>query len=227
MNSSRYKEAAGNWTAWFLFALIPALTLLPAVGNAAATKSPPNVAATNNPPNAVATNSPTSAVSFEAFKVVAQRNIFNPNRYAGRTGGPRNPRQIARAPGFGLVGTMIYEKGAFAFFDGSDAQYKKVLKPSDTIADYRVAEIAPSYVKLETGGNQITLQVGMQMKELDGKWELAEGTESLGRSSDNSSGASASETTTEAGPETSSGGGSSADAILRRLMQQREKELQK
>ena len=227
MNRSGYKKAAGNRTAWLLFALIPVLTLLPSVGNAAATNSSPNVAATNNPPNAVATNSPTSVVSFEAFRIIAQRNIFNPNRYAGRQGGPRNPRQIARAPGFALVGTMIYEKGAFAFFDGTDPQYKKVLKPSDTIADYRVAEIAPSYVKLETSGNQTTLPVGMQMKEIDGKWELAEGTESLGRSSDNPSGASASETTAEAGSETSSGGGSGADAILRRLMQQREKELQK
>jgi hypothetical protein len=227
MNPSGYKKAAGNRTAWLLLALIPVLTLLPSVGNAVATNSPPNVAATNNPPKAVATNSPTSAVSFETFRIIAQRNIFNPNRYARGQGGPRNPRQIARAPGFALVGTMIYGKGAFAFFDGTDSQYKKVLKPSDTIADYRVAEIAPSYVKLETGGNQTTLPVGMQMKEIDGKWELAEGTESLGRSSDNPGGASVSEKTTEAGPETSSGGGSDADAILKRLMQQREKELQK
>ena len=227
MNLPLHKKAAGNLTAWLLFALIPVLTLLPSVANAAATNTPPTVAVTNHPPNTVATNSPKSAVSFDTFKIIAQRNIFNPNRYAGRSGGPRNPRQIARAPGFALVGTMIYEKGAFAFFDGTDSQYKKVLKPSDTIADYRVVEIAPSYVKLETGGNQTTLPVGMQMKEIDGKWEMTEGTESLGGSSGNPSGASASETITEAGSETSSGGGSGADAILKRLMQQREKELQK
>jgi hypothetical protein len=227
MNPPSSKEASGNRIAWLLFALIPALALPPSVGNAAATNSPPNAAATNSPASAAITNSPPSADSFQAFRIIAQRNIFNPNRYAGRTGGPRNPRQIARAPGFSLVGTMIYEKGAFAFFDGTDSQYKKVLKPSDTIADYRVAEIAPSYVKLEAGGNQTTLSVGMQMKQIDGKWELTEGTESLGRSSDNQSGAAASETTAEAGSGTSSGGGSGADAILRRLMQQREKELQK
>jgi len=227
MNSSRHNKAAGNRTAWLVFALIPVLILLPSAGNAAATNTPPTVAATNNPPNAVAKNGSASAVPFDTFKIISQRNIFNPNRYAGRQGGPRNPRQIARAPGFVLVGTMIYAKGSFAFFDGTDAQYKKVLKPSDTIADYRVAEIGPSYVKLETNGTQTQLDVGMQMKELDGKWELAEGTESLGKSSDNPGGVSTSETTNEAGSETSSGGGSSADAILRRLMQQREKELQK
>jgi hypothetical protein len=227
MNSSGHKNAASNRTARFLFALILALALLPSVGNAAATKGPANVAAKNNPKKAAATNSPAPAVSFEAFRIIEQRNIFNPNRYARGQGGPRNPRQIARAPGFVLVGTMIYGKGAFAFFDGTDSQYKKVLKPSDTIADYRVAEIAPSYVKLETSGNQTTLPVGMQMKEIDGKWELAEATESLGKTSDNPSGVSAFETTTEAGPETSSGGGNGADAILKRLMQQREKELQK
>ena len=227
MNPSSCKEAAGNWIAWLLFALIPALAFPPSVGNAAATNSPPNAVATNSPASAAITNNPPSADSFQAFRIIAQRNIFNPNRYAGRTSGPRNPRQIAREPGFALVGTMIYEKGAFAFFDGTDSQYKKVLKPSDTIADYRVAEIAPSYVKLETSGNQTTLPVGMQMKEIDGKWELTEGTESLGRSSDTSSGAPSSETTAEASSETSSGGSSGADAILRRLMQQREKELEK
>jgi len=141
-------------------------------------------------------------------------------------GAPRNPRQMAKAPGFALVGTMIYDKKAFAFFDGTDAQYKKVLKLSDTIADYRVAEITPSYVKLEIDGAQTTLQVGMQMKVLDGKWELAEATESLGKSLDNSSGISTPEMTTETVPGTSSSVGD-ADAILKRLMQQREKELQK
>ncbi|MGD0016564.1 MAG: hypothetical protein ABSC38_03480 [Verrucomicrobiia bacterium] len=227
MNPIWYKQTGSNRAAWVLFALIPALTLLPSMGNAAATNRPPNAVATNSLPKVTATTGSAPAISFETFRIVAQRNIFNPNRYSGRTG-RRNPSQMAGAPGFALVGTIIYEKGAFALFDGSDAQYKKTLKLSDTIADYRVVEITPSHVKLETGTNQTTLSVGAQMKIIDGKWELADGTESVGKSPDTSSGAPASETATEASSEeTSSGGGSGADAILRRLMQQREKELQK
>ena len=227
MNPIWYKLTGSNRAAWLLFALISALTLLPSVGNAAATNRPPNVAATNSPTKAAATTGSAPAVSFETFRIVARRNIFNPNRYSERTG-RRNPSQLARAPGFALVGTIIYEKGAFALFDGSDAQYKKTLKLSDTIADYRVAEIAPSYVKLEASGHQTTLSVGAQMKIIDGKWELADGTVSVGRSPNTSSGVTASETATEASSEeTSSGGSSGADVILRRLMQQREKELQK
>jgi hypothetical protein len=227
MNPIWYKQAGSNRVAWVLFALTPALMLLPSMGNAAATNRPPNVAITNSPPKAAVATGSAPAVSFETFRIVARRNIFNPNRYSERTG-RRNPNQLARAPGFALVGTIIYEKGAFALFDGSDAQYKKVLKLSDTMADYRVVEITPSYVKLEASGHQTTLSVGAQMKIIDGKWELVDGTVSVGRSPDTSSGAPASEMAIEASSEeTSSGGGSGADAILRRLMQQREKELQK
>ena len=218
MNPIRHKKTGYIWTARFFFALMAALSLPFLAGNAAVTNRPPKAVA--------ATNNVSAADSFGAFKIIAQRNIFNPNRYAGRTGARLDPNQMARAPGFALVGTIIYEKGAFAFFDGSDSQYKKVLKPSDTIADYRVVEITPSHVKLETGTNQITLAVGAQMKMIDGKWELAEGTESLEKAPESRGNSATPETVNEMGPEeTSSGGsGTGTDAIMRKLMQQREKE---
>ena len=42
---------------------------------------------------------------------------------------------------FGLTGTLCSEKGAYAFFDGTSSAYRKVLKPEETIAGYKVAEI--------------------------------------------------------------------------------------
>jgi hypothetical protein len=173
------------------------------------------------------TSNTSSAVSLQNFKIITQRNIFDPNRRAdsGERGRRIDPNRLARADGFSLVGTLIDKRGEFAFFSGSDPKYKKVLKVAGTIADYKVTEVAPDYVELETNGNQIKMSVGMQMKKLDaGEWQLVDGTVALAKVSDTS----ASETKdTETSDDAPSTGSSSADAVLKRLMQQREKELNK
>src|SRR5712691_1959059 len=125
---------------------------------------------------------PPSGRDYSAFRIIAERNIFNPNR-SGRSG-----RSAARAasesrvatPSFALVGTMCYEQGRFAFFDGSSSEYRKALEPADSIAGYKIAAITPGHVKLEsTNGQPIDLAVGMQMKKQDeGDWLLVAGTES-------------------------------------------------
>jgi hypothetical protein len=75
---------------------------------------------------------------------------------------------------FGLVGTMSYEKGPFAFFDGTSSEYRKALKRDDGIAGFKVADIEPAYVKLASPSNEIELAVGMEMRREDkGEWHLA------------------------------------------------------
>ena len=172
------------------------------------------------------TNNNSSAVSLQNFKIITQRNIFDPNRRAGsgERGRRIDPNRLARADGFSLVGTLIDKRGEFAFFSGSDSKYKKVLKVAGTIADYKVTEVAPDYVKLEANGNQIKMTVGMQMKKLDaGEWQLVDGNIALAKISDTAASETKDTDTSEDGPST----GSSADAVLKRLMQQREKELNK
>jgi hypothetical protein len=172
------------------------------------------------------TNNPSSAVSLQSFKIITQRNIFDPNRRAGsgERGRRIDPNRLARADGFSLVGTLIDKRGEFAFFSGSDPKYKKVLKVAGTIADYKVTEVAPDYVELETNGNQIKMTVGMQMKKLDaGEWQLVDGTVALAKTSETTASETGDTETSDDGPST----GSSADAVLKRLMQQREKELNK
>jgi len=116
------------------------------------------------------TNGASSANSLEAFSIISQRNIFDPGRHAKSGQGYKkrriNPDIIARAEGFSLVGTMIHENGAFAFFDGTDVSYRKVFQATNTIADFTIREIAPNYVQLDGKGGSITLPVGMQMKKL-------------------------------------------------------------
>lgn len=68
------------------------------------------------------------------------------------------------------------------------------------------------------------MSVGMQMKKLDaGEWQLVDGTVALAKVSDTSASEVNDTETSDSGPAT----GGSADTVLKRLMQQREKELNK
>ncbi|HSU55050.1 MAG TPA: hypothetical protein VLT36_13405 [Candidatus Dormibacteraeota bacterium] len=74
---------------------------------------------------------------------------------------------------------MHYEKGPLAFFDGTRSDYRKVLKPEDTIAGFKVTEIDSSKVKLTGPTNEIELRIGMQLKhDNDSGWVPSERPES-------------------------------------------------
>ena len=110
-----------------------------------------------------------SSLDYSAFQLVADRNIFDPNR-APRTARPSAAPKTTDS--FTLVGTMSYEKGTFAFFDGTHADYKKVLKQDDSIAGYKITAISPESVSLVLNTNVIQLNVGTQMRRRDdGSWE--------------------------------------------------------
>ena len=117
---------------------------------------------------------------YPSFKIITDRNIFNTRRSpryvpSQTTGGPRT-----RSESFALVGTMKYEKGPFAFFDGSRSDYRKVLKQDEAIAGFKVTAIETSYVKLASPTNEIELHVGMQLRREDeGEWRLSARPESL------------------------------------------------
>ena len=111
------------------------------------------------------------------------RNIFNPSRYASR--GPINPPvvtgggggRVRQVPQFSLVGTMAYEKGMFAFFDGNNNNLRKVLYQSDgkNIAGFTVEEVTPSDVKLVSADKLqiLRLKVGDGMQQTTDGWQLA------------------------------------------------------
>ncbi len=156
---------------------------------------------------------PVSTLDLRSFRLVWERNIFDPNRSPGSfTEGPRRDSgSPARTESFALVGTMSYEKGCFAFFESASSQYQKVLETSNRIAGYTIAEITPTHVKLEsTNGLPIELRVGMQMKRREkGQWTASERAESsVGGHSSASSG----------------GSGGEDSEVLKRLMQNREQE---
>ena len=194
-----------QWRRWGMIALL--LMLTPAV----------RAQVTNEVANTQTNYS--NRLDYSAFRIIADRNIFNPNR-SGRSarGGGERQRQ-AKSDSFSLVGTMAYEKGWFAFFDGSSSEYRKVIKPDGIIAGYRVVEIAPSHVKLALNGKDTELKVGTQMqRQEEGGWQMvaqAGSYSSSGRST-------AAKTDSETSAESSSDG--DGNDVLKRLLQKREAE---
>lgn len=148
--------------------LLLALTMMVAV-------SPGSFAQSSNAP---------SRLSYDSFRTISDRNIFNPNRYARSSGrAPRTTSQPAsRVESISLVGVMAYEKGWFAFFDGTRSNYKQAVQQDGTIGNYTVAQIAPDAVKLAAGTNTYDLKVGMQMRREDeGDWFLSAGGQTTSR----------------------------------------------
>ena len=178
-------------------------------------------------PASDSTNS-ASGLEFSSFRIISDRNIFDPNRSGRRAERPaRETRRAPRVDSFSLVGTMSYPKGAYAFFDGSSSDFRKSLTPGATIAGYTIREITPASVKLEANGSTLELKVGGQLRrEEEGEWKL----DSSGERASYAAGASSSSGgSTSGGGSGSSGGGGASESevneVLKRLMEQREKEL--
>jgi hypothetical protein len=166
------------------------------------------------------TNAP-SRPDYSYFRVIADRNIFDPDRYPHQSrSSRRNGRQGPLVDSFSLVGTMSYPKGTFAFFDGTSSDYRKAVKLDDAIAGYKVAEITRNAVTLTTTNKQIELKVGSQMRHEDqGGWQLVSQDESPVEAEENS----AADTSSSSATESSSAG--EGNDVLKKLMQQREQEL--
>ena len=166
-------------------------------------------------------------LNYGSFRIIGERNIFNQNR-SGRSRNftrSRSSDRTVRNDYFALRGTMIYEKGWFAFFDGSNSDYRKAVQPAEDVAGFKVTSIGPDVVKLEGAGKQLELQVGMQMKRPQGgEWQVVGANEVIEQppSSAATTASSESNSTTVAAEAPASSGQSD---ILKRLMEQREKEL--
>lgn len=113
------------------------------------------------------------SASFDAFRLITERNIFNPNRSG------RRDRTVEEAPPrldvITLVGTMDSDQGGLrAFFDGSEAGFRKVLHVGESVDKFKVTKIAPQNVDLERDGKTVSIRVGQQFRRPEGAdWNLA------------------------------------------------------
>lgn len=175
-----------------------------------------DASAASNRSSSTNSSSTTNAVAkseLGAFGLISDRNIFNPNRgprSSGRTASTNEaPVKPIVVETFSLVGTLLHGQGQFAFFDGSGSLFKKALRVEESIGGTKLKEIGQNQVKLDVGGKEMLLAIGMQMRRQDeGPWELK------GRPLVESN----------TGKSTDPASSSEEDEIIRKLMQKREKE---
>jgi hypothetical protein len=164
-----------------------------------------------------ATNAPPAGVDYSSFRIISDRNIFNPHRYARTLRSATTTRRTVRVDEFSLVGTMTYEKGTFAFFDSGNSDLKKSVEAGDKIANYTVKRITPHAVTLDDAGKELEMKVGSQMRrENGGKWELALNGDFTAQPAETGVSTSA--------PPSSGDSGIEMNDTLRRLMKNREQE---
>ncbi len=218
----------------------PAAPPAPAAPDAPASASAPAVSETNAAPTnatgpSASTTTTTTTTStgrqFADFKLIHERNIFDPNRQPASV---RKARVRAAIPtkveSLALVGTLLSDKESYAFFDGSESKFRTVLKTSNSVAGLTLVGITTSSVKLLNQSNTVELPVGMHLKRQDeGEWELVAGTGTFGTSSSSSLPTTTSTTSSSSDSAAPAPSGSSPgeDEIIKRLMQKREQELSK
>ncbi len=142
---------------------------------------------------------PAATNDSKSFRIITERNIFNSNRSPRRSRDRENVQRERprRVDWFTLKGTMAYEDKSYAFFEGTSSQYRGALRPSDSIAGYKITEIGDDHIKLAADTNKtINLRVGMQMRRPEGGvWSLLhEGEASTSDTAESSSGSSTSST---------------------------------
>jgi Tfp pilus assembly protein PilP len=146
----------------------PARTSTPA---AAPTSAPAAVKSATAPAPARAESSVAPTASFDTFRVVSDRNIFNPNRTGRRE---RTTEETPpRVDTLSVVGTMESDRGLRAFFDGSDASYRRAVRVGETVDQFKVTQITPQVVDLERDGKNLSVRVGQQLRRPEGAdWDL-------------------------------------------------------
>ena len=111
------------------------------------------------------------AAPFDTFRVVSERNIFNPNRTGRRERTSEEPPP--RVDVISVVGTMESDRGLRAFFDGSDASYRRAVRVGESVDKFKVTQISPHVVELERDGKNLSVRVGQQLRRPEGAdWDL-------------------------------------------------------
>jgi hypothetical protein len=161
--------------------------------------------------------------TFDSFRIISQRNIFDPNRRAGYQPTTHVQQSRPMVSYFGLVGTMSYSKGKFAFFDGNNSDYRKVLEPGGSIAGYTVKDITNQTVTLAAGGKEIEMKVGSQMRNQNGgEWQLSAEIEQP-TNTESETGTGSVESAASSAPP--AGSSPEMNDVLKRLMEKRQQEL--
>lgn len=154
---------------------------------------------------------------FDTYRLVGDRNIFNPNR----TGRYRDEAPQPKTDTISFTGVMQYEKGTFAFFDGSEAQYRKTLKVGGTVGPFTLKKISTASVEVSRDDKTFTLTMGQQFRRPEGgDWSLL-GAEQA--SAEAAAAAAAAQSPTNVAPVTTAP--ADASDVVKKLIEARQKQL--
>jgi hypothetical protein len=167
--------------------------------------------------------------SYDSFKLVRTRNIFDPNRRAMRTES-REPRSEGRSrPNWiSLTGVMVSNEKSLAFFNSSRSDGRKVAGIGETVADFKIVAITPLQVEWEHAGKRSVLAVGRQIELSGTTVEPVDTAPALpGEDSNASHPADGSATPPASSTAPPAGVPGDKNDVLRRMMERRQKELSK
>ena len=133
------------------FAVMVFASLLPLLADAEPAKPSPSPAA----------NAPVGPATYESFRFIHTRNVFDPDRRpirpVGNTPASSAPTQADYAA---LTGTMISPEKTYAFFSGSRPEFNKVLSVRDKFASATITDITGQSIEIERDGKRTTVQIG-------------------------------------------------------------------
>lgn len=149
------------------------------------------------------------AGNLEAFALLTERNIFNPNRTARTRAAPEE--KPVRTEEVALVGVVGFGQSTAAVFHSADPRLKGEAGPGGRLGEFTVVAVSPSAVELRAGERTFTLAVAQRLTRVEGgEWTASAAPVPEARSR------------TEAAPVEVP---ANASEVLKRLMKQREKQL--
>ena len=163
--------------------------------------------------------------TFEDFGILTARNIFDPERGRPAPERPSRPDPPERREHVDLLGVLLYNEGAVAFFEGSDRDYSGAFKQGDKIAEYRIGAIDTSKVTLEKDGERIGMPMQARLERHgEGKWNLEEGAAGRGDQQPPAGGETA-KTTADSEKAGDEAGGDAESELLKKMMERRKQEI--
>ena len=110
--------------------------------------------------------------SMAEFKLIQERNIFDPDRRKAREPRRERPPEPPREESFTLLGTMTYGQRILAFFEGTERDWTGSFELGKDVGGHILREVAFDKVMLELEGETIALEVGAgRSRRADEAWK--------------------------------------------------------
>lgn len=161
------------------------------------------------------------ASGFAAYEIIAQRNVFNPNRSASKKNDDGDkPEPTPAPPTVDLLGTWVTDRQAVAFIEGADANLNGAPGVGDRVAGWTIGAIDTEKVVLEKEEQKISWPVGRRLERGEGgEWKLAGAASPHAKTSSSSTGSSSASSRAD--------DNAGSDDMLKLMRERRQREMKK